>query len=366
MSACTSTGPLLAHVQPSFSLHLQYIWSPFNQTHGALPPCCPLIPNKATLLSTIRHTTSSLFLFSWLQLSPKTFLNMAKPKTARWNKSDRHVFHKTQRNQSDTSFLSRYQTPWHLPPHHSYHKKTMYTDETGCFPLTSWQPHGGCELNDNYINADCLKSRKTRDLVNVYQYILQQWKASHVYHVNLHVFDNEPPGKKAAICDNEWIVKLTHPIIHWYNYVERAIGTFEGHLISILANVNTFSHLQLGCTHLANHPHPWSSSPVQHCPVAPKIFAYANNHSPFDVDRMLLALIRCTVNFMWKWIAFAHGVNISWMAGTLVHPLNTIALTLHLSRILAAVASLTTFSSNKKYITQPTITTADAIVDALI
>lgn len=74
---------------------------------------------------------------------------------------------------------------------------------------------------------------------------------------------------------------------------------------------------------------------LHHSIVAPKISAFPYHHGPFDYDRNSLQLILgalCTS--MVNPIAIAHGMNTPWMADILVHPMNTIAHTSFLSRLL--------------------------------
>jgi len=67
-------------------------------------------------------------------------------------------------------------------------KKTMHTDQTSCFPLISCRGHKyimvAIELDGNYIDAKCMTSRKTNNLIKAYQSIHQCWKAFQVSHVN--------------------------------------------------------------------------------------------------------------------------------------------------------------------------------------
>jgi hypothetical protein len=83
----------------------------------------------------------------------------------------------------------------------------MYTNQTGRFPVISRRGHKylmvAVELDGNYIDAECMKSRKTNDLIKAYQNIHQRWTDSQVIHVNWHVLDNQAPHKlKAAIRSN--------------------------------------------------------------------------------------------------------------------------------------------------------------------
>ncbi|KAL7479608.1 hypothetical protein ACHAW6_005332 [Cyclotella cf. meneghiniana] len=95
-------------------------------------------------------------------------------------------------------------------------KKTMYTDQTVCFPVISQWGHKyimvAIELDGNYINAKCMRSCKTNDLIIAYQIIHQHWHNSQVIHINWHVLDNEAPCElKSAIHSNRCTIELTPP-----------------------------------------------------------------------------------------------------------------------------------------------------------
>ena len=152
------------------------------------------------------------------------------------------------------------------------------------------------ELDGNYIDAECMKSPNTNDLIKAYQNIHQQWHDSQVIHINWHVLDNEAPCElKATIRSNCCTVKLTPPDIHQCNNAECAFQTFKSHFIAILSGVdNSFPINE------------WDSLLPQailtlnllcNANVAPKISAYAYHHGPFDYDRMPLASIGCVVQF---------------------------------------------------------------------
>jgi hypothetical protein len=119
-------------------------------------------------------------------------------------------------------------------------KKAIYSDQTGKFPIPLV---GGnkyimvaCKLDGNYIDAEPLKTRETKSLVNAYQAIFNRWKAMNVISPNWHILDNEAPeALKQAIRENHCRVELTPADQHRRNAAERAIQTFKGHLISVLA-----------------------------------------------------------------------------------------------------------------------------------
>ena len=63
---------------------------------------------------------------------------------------------------------------------HDANKKTIYTNQTGHFPVISRWGHKYVmvALDGSYIDAKCLKSCKTNNLIKAYQNIHQHWKES--------------------------------------------------------------------------------------------------------------------------------------------------------------------------------------------
>ena len=119
----------------------------------------------------------------------------------------------------------------------------MYSNQTGKFPITS--AHGNrysmvaVELDGNYIDCEPIHSRKAKALTNAYQAIFWHWKTTGVICLNWHILDNEAPEElKQAICENKSRVELTPVDQHRRNAAERAIQTFKGHFISVLAGVD--------------------------------------------------------------------------------------------------------------------------------
>ena len=95
------------------------------------------------------------------------------------------------------------------------------------------------ELDGNYIDGEPIQSRKAKSLTKAYQAIFQRWKATGVICPNWHILDNEAPKElKQAIRENKCRVELTPADQHRRNAAERAIQTFKGHFISVLAGVD--------------------------------------------------------------------------------------------------------------------------------
>ncbi|KAL7483042.1 hypothetical protein ACHAW6_008693 [Cyclotella cf. meneghiniana] len=179
-------------------------------------------------------------------------------------------------------------------------KRSMYTDQTGRFPITSSRGNKyimvAVEMDGNYIDAQPMQARTTKELVAAYQAIFGRWTATGVICPNWHVMDNEAPEElKQAIRENGCKVELTPADQHRRNAAERAIQTFKGHFISILAGVSDDfpinqwdellpqSILTLNLLRQAN--------------IAPNISAYAYHHGSFDYNRMPIAPMGCAVQF---------------------------------------------------------------------
>ncbi|KAL7475335.1 hypothetical protein ACHAW6_001256, partial [Cyclotella cf. meneghiniana] len=133
-------------------------------------------------------------------------------------------------------------------------------------------------------------------LIKAYQAIHNRWKATKVISPNWHILDNEAQKEfKQAIQENQCRVELTPADQHRRNAAERAIQTFKGHFISVLAGVSD------------NFPiHQWDELLPQtiltlnllwQSNVAPNISAYGYHHGTFDYNRMPLAPMGCAVQF---------------------------------------------------------------------
>jgi hypothetical protein len=98
-------------------------------------------------------------------------------------------------------------------------KKAMYTDQPGRFPITSAQGHKymmvAVKLDDNYIDAEPMKSKTAKELTETYKRIYARWKATGVICQNWHVLDNEAPAEfLEAIRENSCRVEYTPADIH--------------------------------------------------------------------------------------------------------------------------------------------------------
>ena len=246
-------------------------------------------------------------------------------------------------------------------------KKSMFTDQTGKFPITSACGNKyimvAVELDGNYIDVEPLQSRTSKSLTKAYQAIFQRWKATGVICPNWHILDNEAPEElKQAIRENKCRVELTPADQHRRNAAERAIQTFKGHFISVLAGVangfpiNEWDKLLPQTILTLNLL--WQSN------VAPNISAYAYHHGSFDYNRMPIAPMGCSVQFHIKpgrRTTFGEHSGDGFNLTTSADHYRTHIIFCKTTR---AKRLADTVFFKHKYITQPTVTPVDAIVNA--
>jgi hypothetical protein len=246
-------------------------------------------------------------------------------------------------------------------------KKPMYSDQTGRFPVTSSKGNKylmvACELDGNYIDAEPLRDRTKGELVKGYNAIFTRWKQTGTISPNWHILDNEAPEElKSAIRENGCRVELTPADNHRRNAAERAIQTFKGNFISVLAGVaddfpiTRWDELIPGTVLQTNL--------LRQSNVAPKVSAYAYLHGPFDYNRMPLAPLGCACQFHVKpgrRSTWGEHASDGWYVGTSPEHYRT-----HLIFVKATkhLRLSDTVYFKHKYVTQPTVTTEDRIINA--
>ena len=243
----------------------------------------------------------------------------------------------------------------------------MYSDQPGRFPIISRRKNQyvmvAVELDGNYIDAEPLKTRKAKDLTEAYQRIFGRWKSTSVVCPNWHILDNEAPEEfKQAIRENKCRVELTPADMHRRNIAERAIATFKGHFISILAGVSDDFPIREWDELIPQAVLTLNLLRQSH--VAPNISAYAYHHGSFDYNRMPLAPMGCAVQFHIKpsrrrtW--GEHSMD-GWYIKT--SPEHYRCHIVFVKKTQAMRVTDTLFFKHK-YITQPEVKPADIIIKA--
>ena len=167
---------------------------------------------------------------------------------------------------------------------------------------------------------------------------------------------------KHAIRENKCRVEVTPADQHRRNAAERAIQTFKGHFISVLAGVaNDFPI------------HQWDEllpqtiltlNLLRQSNVAPNISAYAYHHGSFDYNRMPIAPMGCNVQFHIKPSrrkTFGEHSGDGFYLQTSPEHYRTHIIFVKKTR---AKRLADTVFFKHKYITQLTVTPADAVVQA--
>eukprot|EP00804_Cyclotella_cryptica_P003430 CCRYP_002088-RA/>CCRYP_002088-RA protein AED:0.24 eAED:0.23 QI:0/0/0/1/1/1/2/0/894 len=220
-----------------------------------------------------------------------------------------------------------------------------------------------CELDGNYIDTEPIQDRTASQLTLAYQNIFNQSKATNVIAPNWHILDNEAPDDlKTTIRGNGCLVELTSADMHWRNATERAIQTLKGHFISVLAGVaNDFpisewdqllpqTVLTLNLLRPAN--------------VAPNVSTYAYHHGQFDYNHMPLGPMGCAVQFYIKpnrQRSWGEHASVGWYIRSSPEHYQTHVV--FVKTIQKTRVSDTVYFKHK-YLTQPTLMQADAIVQA--
>ena len=164
-------------------------------THAALG-----FPTKATLLTAIRHNNLITFPGMTTENVNKFFPESDETQKGHMKQTKQGV-RSTKVLDEDTLLTNPTPGIKHKDAYlrvFDMTKKTMFTDQTGRFPITSAKGHKytmvAVELDGNYIDAEPLKSRSAKDLTKAYKTIHARWKATGVICPNWHVLDNEAPA----------------------------------------------------------------------------------------------------------------------------------------------------------------------------
>ena len=141
--------------------------------------------------------------------------------------------------------------------HHELFIKTVklsgkiYSDQTGCFPLTSSKANRYFMVvydhDSNAILAEPLKSRSA-------EHLLASTAKMHIFlrergvHPKIHIMENESSSTVWSYLKNNNIkLQLVPPNLHHTNASEKSIGIFKDHFISGMATLYPSFPLHLWC-----------------------------------------------------------------------------------------------------------------------
>ncbi len=247
-------------------------------------------------------------------------------------------------------------------------RKTMFLDQTGQFPtrLQSGNKYIMVlvKIDSNTILVEPMKSRKDAEMIQAYNALSLRLKRAGII-PKKHVLVNEVSENMKNHIHNTCKInmELVPPGCHQQNAAEVAIRNFKSQFLSILAGVaddfpqNLWDRL-LPQTEITLNLI-WQSNTM------PKISAYAHLSGPFDYNKMPLAPMGCEAQIHEKtdkqgtWAY--HSIN-GWYLFT--SPEHYCTHTCHV-KATKSKCHLDTVHFKHKNITNPTITHADKVMQAL-
>eukprot|EP00804_Cyclotella_cryptica_P022894 CCRYP_005101-RA/>CCRYP_005101-RA protein AED:0.41 eAED:0.41 QI:0/-1/0/1/-1/1/1/0/240 len=168
---------------------------------------------------------------------------------------------------------------------------TIYTDQTGAFPVTSYLSNKyqfvAYEYRSNAILVHALKDQTDKSLTaafrDVYEYLTERGCQP-----KLNVMDNQcSKAVEKYIRSTNATIQLVNPDDHRVNAAERAIQTWKEHWLSGMGTLNPTCPIQLWCQFIEQGQDILNLLRVSR--VNPKLSAYAVLEGQFNFDKTPLA-----------------------------------------------------------------------------
>ena len=244
-------------------------------------------------------------------------------------------------------------------------KGTIYTDQTGKFPVKA---RSGARyimimvaINSNTVLAATLKNKSDKEQRLAYLALIKRLKQAGV-EVKKHIMDNECSDKMKELIKSECMLELAPPGCHRRNLAEIGIKLFKNHFLSILSGVDKSFPMHLWDKLLPQAE--LTLNLLRQSNATPSVSAHAHLFGNFHYNRMPLAPMGCAVQIhedadkrgSWS----PHTVD-GWYLGT--SPDHYRSHIIHVKGTKADRISETVFFKHK-YLTNPTVTHADKVVNA--
>ncbi len=179
----------------------------------------------------------------------------------------------------------------------------------------------------------------------------------------VHILDNEASAQFKEEIQKNCDLQMVPPDTHWQNLAEQAIQTFKSHFLAILAGVDPSFPMTLWDRLVPQAV--LTLNLLRQAKADPKMSAYEFVHGKMDYNKMPLALLGCAVQMhestnrqkMWD----THSLN-GWYLGT--SPEHYRCHNIFCTKTRAERISDTVFFQHW-YLTQPVVTPADAIINAM-
>ena len=175
--------------------------------------------------------------------------------------------------------------------------RKIYTDQTGRFPVTSFKGNQYImvlfETGSNNILVEAMRSRTASEMVRAYQLLIDRLKEKGIK-PTLQILDNEISAEyKQAIHDNDMTYQLVPPNDHRRNIAEKAIQTFKDHLVAVLCGTDESFPLQLWCQVLRHAEHQLNM--LRKSRLNPAVSAFEEMYGPHNYDAHPFAILGCPV-----------------------------------------------------------------------
>ncbi|KAL7480670.1 hypothetical protein ACHAW6_006341, partial [Cyclotella cf. meneghiniana] len=168
---------------------------------------------------------------------------------------------------------------------------TIYTDQTGAFPVTSYHSNKyqfvAYEYRSNAILVRAIKDQTDKSLIgafrDVYEYLTDRG-----FKPKLNVMDNQcSKAVEKYIRSTKATIQLVNPDDHRVNAAERAIQTWKEHWLSGMGTLDPNCPIQLWCQFIEQGQDTLNLLRVSR--VNPKLSAYAVLEGQFNFDKTPLA-----------------------------------------------------------------------------
>ena len=242
----------------------------------------------------------------------------------------------------------------------------IYTDQTGRFPRKSSRGNQYimvlCEVDSNYIMVEPMMNRTAGEMVRVYQTLIDRLNSRGIY-PKLQLLDNEISAEyENVITSNHITFQLVPPHNHRRNLAERAIQTFKAHFIAMLCGCDESFPIHLWCQLLPQVE--MTLNMLRSSNTTPNVSSYAHLYGQHDynahpltpigvkVEMHVMPDVRKTYN--------PHSVS-GYCIGTSLKHYRCYRIWVTDTR---NVRVGNTVFFKHKYLTMPTITNADALLQA--
>ncbi len=242
----------------------------------------------------------------------------------------------------------------------------IWTDQSGRFPKKSMKGSQYMmvltETDSNAILVEPMKNRTSGEMIRVYQKLISRLRTAGIA-PKLHILDNECSNNfKETIKTNNMTYQLVPPHDHRRNKAEKAIQTFKDHFVAILCGADTSFPLNLWDLLLRQAEH--TLNMLRPSRMTPTVSAYTYLWGQRDYNANPFAPLGCKVelhlvpSIRETWaphMASRYNVGTSWEH---YHCHEVYIIDTRHTRMCSSVFF------KHKYLTMPSLTTVDALIQA--